>query len=184
MVSAVDAPTRLPPAAPFVSCALTVASFWFITCYEMVARGLLDAQPFLTRAQGCLIGIVAAVPPTAISLQLLGLSTWATATLAVAAVASGGLIGSTIGRGLAAGPRWLETFVVAAIAVVIGTLIAAALFPLGGEYVAPLADYVIGWLLSALLGYFLFALPGVVLGVVMARQSAPGAEFRAPRRTS
>jgi hypothetical protein len=149
----------------------------------MVARGLLDAQPFLTRAQGCLIGVVAAVPPTVISLQMLGLSTRATATLAVAAVASGGLIGATLGRDLAAGPRWLDTFVVAAIAVVMGTLIAAALFPLGDAYVAPVADYVIGWVVSAFFGYFLIALPGLVLGVVMARLSAPGAEFRARRGT-
>jgi hypothetical protein len=126
-----------------------------------------------------LIGIVAAVPPTAMSLELLGLSTWATATLAVAGVASGGLIGSTIGRRLAAQPGWLDTFVVAAIAALTGTLIAAALFRLGAEYVAPLGDYVIGWLLPAFPGYFLFALPGLILGVVLARRSEPGREHRA-----
>jgi hypothetical protein len=130
-----------------------------------------------------LIGVVAAVPPSAISLQVLGLSTWASATLTVSAVLSGALIGSTIGRRLAARPRWIDTLVVAAISVVIGTLIAAALFPLNTEDVAPLGDYVIGWLVSAFFGYFLFALPGVVLGVAIARQSEPGREFRARWRT-
>jgi hypothetical protein len=144
----------------------------------MVARGFLGAEPFLTRAQGCLIGIVAAVPASAMSLQLLGLSTWATATLAVAAVGSGALVGSTIGRRLAAQPRWRDTLVVAAISVVIGTLIAAALFPLGAEYVDPIGEYVVGWMISAVYGYILFALPGLVLGVVIARQSEPGREFR------
>jgi hypothetical protein len=150
----------------------------------MVARGFLGTVPFLTRAQDCGVGIVPSVAVAAIVPPLLGLRTWASFTLAVAAVGSGALIGSTIGPHIADHPRPVAASFVAAISVTAGTVVAMVPYPLGVDYVAPLKEYVVGWLITAFFGYFLFALPGVVLGIIMAERSAPGLGYRARGRTN
>jgi hypothetical protein len=141
----------------------------------MVARGFWNAPTLLTRRQGCVIGLVAATPAAAIVIPIAGRSPWWTFTLAVACLASGAVIGSTIGRSLAARPTLPGVLSVAAIAVILGDIVAAALIPLGIEQTGPPNEVILWWAALAFYGYLLFALPGVLLGVAIARRTLPGA---------
>ncbi len=141
----------------------------------MVARGFPDAPALLTRGRGFGIGVIAALPPAALALLVfLGSYAWFALTLAGACLGSGAVIGSTIGRGLAAKPDPLGVLMVAAIATAVGDLFAAATYPLGSVGIDPV-DVIFGGLILAIPAYFLFAFPGLVLFVLLARRMASGA---------
>lgn len=137
----------------------------------MVARGFLSAPATLTRGQGFGIGVIAALPPAAlVLLGFLGSYVWFAVTLAVACLGSGAVIGSTIGRGLAARPDSVGVLMVSAIAVVVGDVVAAPMLALG----TPVSDF-IGFLVGGLIvvgipAFFFLAFPGVVLGIAIARR--------------
>jgi hypothetical protein len=140
----------------------------------MVARGFLDTPTVLTRDRGFSIGVIAALPPAALALLVfLGSYAWFAVTLAVACLGSGAVIGSTIGRGLAAKPDPLGVLMVAAIAVAVGDLVAAVIYPLRSAGIDPV-EVIFGGLILAIPAHFLFAFPGLVLFVLLARRFASG----------
>jgi hypothetical protein len=129
----------------------------------------------LTRRQGLTIGVVAALGPAALAIfAFAGSFGWFGMAIVFACLGSGAVIGSTIGRGLAqdAGPRGVMA--VSAIAVVIGDLIATPMLAWDGIAFDPVGAFVGGLVYFGFPAYFFLAIPGVVVGVKLARGLKPG----------
>jgi hypothetical protein len=138
----------------------------------MVARAGPNAATLISRRLGLAAGVIAAVPPAGLSLiAFLGSYAWFGITLAVACLGSGALIGATIGRGLAAKPDPLGVLMVAAIAVAVGDVVAAVVYPIESVGIDSI-DVIFGGLLLGIPAYFFLAFPGVVFFILLARRVA------------
>ena len=116
------------------------------------------------------MGIIAAVVPVGIATLLTASSPALAFTLAVSGLGAGAIIGATIGRSLATRPDPLAVLMVAAIADVVGCLLAIpAVLLLDRSGDVPLAFM----LVFAVPAYFFLAFPGVILGIVIARWLTP-----------
>lgn len=129
----------------------------------------------MSRQRGFAVGIVAGLPPAGLALlATLGWYPWLGLTLAVACLGSGGVIGSTLGRRLAARPDPLAVMMVSAIAVVVGDLFAIPMVAWDGNVFDPIGAFVPGLIIVGLPAYFLLAFSGVVIGILIARQTSFG----------
>jgi hypothetical protein len=139
----------------------------------MVARVIPDITPRISRRRGFVVGIGAGLLPAGLCLVvLLGSFPWFGLTLAIACLGSGGVIGSTLGRSLAKKPDPLGALKVSAIAVAVGDVIAAVIYPIGSADVDSV-DVIFGGLLLGIPAYFFLAFPGLVSFILLARRVAP-----------
>lgn len=121
------------------------------------------------------MGVIAASVPVAV-LVFFTVAWWPGLAFAstLACLAAGGLIGATLGRSLAAKPDPLAVLIVAAIADVVGSVIAASILGALAVKTDPIGTMLGLIFFIGLPGYFFLAFPGVVIGIVMARRMMPG----------
>jgi hypothetical protein len=103
---------------------------------------------------------------------------WFAVTLAVSCLGAGAVIGTTVGRRLAAKPDPLGVLMVAAIAVAVGDLIAAPLLALDLAVDMRPVNLVEFWagglVVLGIPAFFFLAFPAVTIGILLARRLTAG----------